>query len=154
MSDLMAQLRAVVPIFLVVALILVFGVFVARRAGLFADTVTVTGNSAAFTAAGTPADSSGSGSSEGGDNPAATSNDTAAASRDLRIVTLLPKDAIPAIFDPSFVTREEADRLLRPEDQVIGVSINGDHRAYGTAFLSSREVVNDTVGGRPIMVTW
>ena len=36
----------------------------------------------------------------------------------------------------------------------MGVSINGEHRAYGTAFLSSREIVNDTVGGRPIAVTW
>ena len=38
--------------------------------------------------------------------------------------------------------------------RVIGVSINGDHRAYSTAQLSSHEVVNDTVGGLPIVVTW
>ena len=76
------------------------------------------------------------------------------ATLDLEIVTVLWKDAIPAIFDPAFVDSSIADTWLRPDDQVIGVSINGDHRAYGTAFLSSREIVNDTVGGRPIMVTW
>ena len=84
-------------------------------------------------------------------------DDTAAGdavSRDLRIVTLLPKDGIPAIFAPEFVTASEADRWLNPEDQVIGLTVNVEHRAYGTAFLSNREIVNDTVGGKPIMVTW
>jgi len=37
---------------------------------------------------------------------------------------------------------------------VIGVEIGGEARAYGTAFLSGHEVVNDVVGGRPIAVTW
>ena len=72
----------------------------------------------------------------------------------LEIITLLPKDGIPAIFDPEFVSADEAVGFLRDDDQVMGVVINGDARAYGTAFLSSREVVNDTVGGRAITVTW
>lgn len=74
--------------------------------------------------------------------------------RDLRLITLLPRDGIPAIFDPTFVSAEEGARQLRDDDLVIGVSIDGDHRAYGVANLSSHEVVNDTVGGKPIAVTW
>jgi hypothetical protein len=37
---------------------------------------------------------------------------------------------------------------------VLGVSINGESRAYSIPFLSGREVVNDVVGGVPIAVTW
>lgn len=72
------------------------------------------------------------------------------------IVSLLPKDAIPAILEDAVrtVTGDEADRQMRPDDRVIGLSINGDHRAYSTAQLSSHEVVNDTVGGVPVAVTW
>ncbi len=72
----------------------------------------------------------------------------------LQIVTLLPPDAIPAINNPSFITAGEADGQLRLTDLVIGVSINGEHRAYGAAFLSAHEIVNDTLGGRAIAVTW
>ena len=74
--------------------------------------------------------------------------------RELKIITLLPKDAIPAIFDPEFIDAAAADGQLDPRDLVIGVSINGEHHAYGVAYLSGREVVNDVVGGRPIAVTW
>ncbi len=70
------------------------------------------------------------------------------------IVTLLPPDAIPAISNPSFITADEADAQLRLTDLVIGVSIEGEHRAYGAAFLSGHEIVNDTLGGRAIAVTW
>ena len=70
------------------------------------------------------------------------------------IVTLLPPDAIPAISNPRFITADEADAQLRLTDFVIGVSIEGEHRAYGAAFLSGHEIVNDTLGGRAIAVTW
>ena len=73
--------------------------------------------------------------------------------RELKLVTLLPKDAIPAIFDPEFVDAAAADDQLDPRDLVIGVSVGGEHHAYGVAFLSGREVVNDFVGGRPVAVT-
>ena len=74
--------------------------------------------------------------------------------RDLRIVTLLPKDAIPAIFDPQFLTAEEADDWYSPDELVLGVEIDGDARAYSVPYLSGREIVNDEVGGRKIAVTW
>ena len=75
-------------------------------------------------------------------------------SDDLRIVTLLPPDAIAAINNPTFISLEEADQQLRLSDLVIGVTIGGEHRAYGAAFLSAHEIVNDTLGGRAIAVTW
>ena len=73
---------------------------------------------------------------------------------DYEIVTLLPKDAIPAIFDPQFLTAQEADEWYDPDELVLGVEIDGDARAYSIPFLSGREIVNDEVGGRKIAVTW
>lgn len=72
----------------------------------------------------------------------------------LEIVTLLLPDAIPAIDRPRIISAEEGDAQLSLSDIVIGVSIDGQHRAYGAAFLSAHEIVNDTLGGRPIAVTW
>ena len=80
-------------------------------------------------------------------------NDPTTPGRTLEIVTLLPRDGIPAILNPQFTSAEEADGYVADEP-VLGVSINGDSRAYSIPFLSGREVVNDTVGGVPIAVTW
>ena len=74
--------------------------------------------------------------------------------RRYEIKTILSKDAIPAIFSPSFFTPEEAVNQYRDTDPVIGVSIGGEHRAYNVAYLSGHEIVNDVVGGKPIAVTW
>ena len=73
---------------------------------------------------------------------------------DLEIVTLLGFDAIPAILEPEFVDAARADEWLDDDDLVIGVSINGDSRAYSVPMLSAHEIVNDVVGGAPIAVTW
>jgi hypothetical protein len=73
---------------------------------------------------------------------------------DLEIVTLLPRDAIPAIDNPRFLAAVEADEYYDPDELVMGVVFNGDARAYSVPFLSNREIVNDTVGGVKIAVTW
>jgi hypothetical protein len=71
------------------------------------------------------------------------------------IVTLLPKDAIPAILDPAPLLVPAAEvRDVRDSDQVLGVVIDEESRAYPIAFLSWHEIVNDTVGGVPIAATW
>ena len=73
---------------------------------------------------------------------------------DLRIITILGKDGIPSIDNPVFLTGQEADNQMLETERVIGVSINGDHRAYPLNMLSRHEIVNDTVGGVPVAVTW
>ncbi len=65
---------------------------------------------------------------------------------------LLRRDSIEPIYDPRFVSPDEAD--LEPGELVMGVSINGDSRAYPIRYLRWREMVNDEVGGIPILVTW
>ena len=72
----------------------------------------------------------------------------------LRIVTLLPKDAIPSIDNPRFYDATTADSEYAPDELVLGVSFDGEARAYSTALLSGHEIVNDVVAGKPIAVTW
>ena len=40
------------------------------------------------------------------------------------------------------------------DEQVLGLSIDGDSRAYPIKMLSRHEIVNDVVGGKPVAVTW
>ena len=90
-------------------------------------------------------------------SPAPASEPTspaAPAPRDLDIVTLLEFDAIKAIDNPEFLSPEELGDTYRPNEKVIGVSIDGDNRAYSVPMLSRHEIVNDTVGGVKIAVTW
>ncbi len=72
----------------------------------------------------------------------------------LDIITVLGKDGIPSIDNPRFVGPGEADQQMQSNERVLGVSINGDHRAYPLNMLSRHEIVNDTAGGVPVAVTW
>lgn len=73
---------------------------------------------------------------------------------DYRIITLLPKDAIPSIDNPKFYSASEADEEYDPDEMVLGVVFDGEARAYSVNMLSSHEIVNDNVAGRAIAVTW
>ena len=66
----------------------------------------------------------------------------------------MPKDGIPSVDNPEFLDAVEASTQIGQQDLIIGVSLNGEHKAYSTAFLSSHEIVNDTVGGVPVAITW
>ena len=70
------------------------------------------------------------------------------------IYSVIPRDRIPAILDPEFLDAAEAIEEYNEHEQVLGLSINGDHRAYPLPFLSQHEIVNDVVGGKPVAVTW
>ena len=70
------------------------------------------------------------------------------------IITVLGKDGIRSIDNPRFVGPVDADRQMESFERVLGVSINGDHLVYPLNMLSRHEIVNDTVGGKPVAVTW
>jgi len=75
------------------------------------------------------------------------------------VVTLLPPDAIPAVMPKEvpqiMVTAQQADAAgMSPTVRVLGVSINGDSRAYPIPFMSEHEIVNDEVGDKLIAATW
>ena len=64
-----------------------------------------------------------------------------------------PKDGIPAIDRPKFRPVSEVKDLAAHEP-VISVEIGGEARAYPLRIMIWHEIVNDRVGGTPIVVTW
>ncbi|MDX1435421.1 MAG: DUF3179 domain-containing protein [Anaerolineales bacterium] len=67
---------------------------------------------------------------------------------------LLPRDSIQSIDEPIYESSAEADRVVDPDERVIGLIINGDARAYPINILSNHEIVNDVVGGEAVAITW
>ena len=65
----------------------------------------------------------------------------------------VPLDVIPAIDDPGSAPADTV-RFMRDTDTVFGVRIAGEHRAYPVKVLSWHELLNDTVGGQPITLSF
>ncbi|MEW6683344.1 MAG: DUF3179 domain-containing protein [Nitrospirota bacterium] len=89
-----------------------------------------------------------------------------------------PRDGIPALTDPAFVPASSAALLRHPcgdkpvdenppglspggfcgflqdDDRVIGIQLNEQAKAYPIKILNWHEVVNDRVGGAPVVVTY
>ncbi|MEX1345788.1 MAG: DUF3179 domain-containing protein, partial [Candidatus Limnocylindrales bacterium] len=64
------------------------------------------------------------------------------------------KDGIPAIDRPQFESIEEARPWVTGLGPVIALEIEGDARAYPLSILTWHEIVNDTVGEVPVIVTF
>jgi len=65
-----------------------------------------------------------------------------------------PKDGIPSIDDPKFVSASEADRWIRDNELVLAIDYRGVKRVYPLQILVWHEIVNDTIAGDPILVTY
>jgi hypothetical protein len=65
---------------------------------------------------------------------------------------LLRRDGIRPIYEPEFVSADEAD--YEDDEMVLGIEIDGEAKAYPIGVLSQREMVNDYLAGTPILVTW
>lgn len=63
------------------------------------------------------------------------------------------KDGIPAIDRPQFVAAAQAD-FVQPDDQVLGLVVQGGSRAYPLRILNWHEVVNDQLGAEPVVITY
>jgi hypothetical protein len=64
-----------------------------------------------------------------------------------------PRDAIPAVDDPTFRDPEDVNELL-DDHLMVGVAFQGEAKAYPVIILDWHEVVNDMVGDVPIVVTY
>jgi hypothetical protein len=65
-----------------------------------------------------------------------------------------PKDGIPAIDRPRFDSASQARAWLRPQEPVIVLRIGRAARAYPLQILMYHEIVNDTLAGVPVAVTF
>ena len=65
-----------------------------------------------------------------------------------------PKDGIPSIDFPKFVSVDNANGWLKDREPVVFVEIDDDARAYPIQILIWHEIVNDTVGGKPLLISF
>ena len=65
-----------------------------------------------------------------------------------------PKDGIRSIDAPTFISVEQAGRILGEDEPVIGLTINGETRAYPLRLLTRSEIANDVIGGVAVAVTY
>ncbi|MDK1017052.1 MAG: DUF3179 domain-containing protein [Actinomycetota bacterium] len=65
-----------------------------------------------------------------------------------------PPDGIPPIDNPVFLDVADNLELLPGGEPVVVLEINGDARAYPIRAMVWHEIVNDTVGGIPVSVTY
>ncbi|HIC89112.1 MAG TPA: DUF3179 domain-containing protein [Anaerolineae bacterium] len=65
-----------------------------------------------------------------------------------------PRDGIPSIDKPRFASARDAADWLADNEPVIVLEIEGDARAYPLQILIWHEIVNDVVGGVPVLVTF
>jgi Protein of unknown function (DUF3179) len=64
-----------------------------------------------------------------------------------------PPDGIPPIDDPRFLVPSNVD-FLSPQEPVISLVVEDDARAYPAQIMVWHEIVNDTIGGVPVTVTY
>lgn len=65
-----------------------------------------------------------------------------------------PKDGIPSIDDPKFVSMDEADEWIEDNELVLAMTYKGVERVYPLQILVWHEIVNDWIAGDPILITY
>lgn len=64
------------------------------------------------------------------------------------------RDGIPALTNPRRVSAASGDAFLCTDSLVLGVAFGGEARAYPHNVFWWHEIVNDVVGGRPIVLSY
>jgi hypothetical protein len=73
--------------------------------------------------------------------------------------TIAPLDPQPRLRgfvpldDPSFITAE-ADTFIGDDELVLGYDQDGEARAYPVSMMHWHHIINDTVQGQPLLVTY
>ena len=65
-----------------------------------------------------------------------------------------PRDGIPPIDEPRPTSQTKADEWLSDREPVLAVAFGDRARAYPVQILVWHEIVNDSLGGRPVAVTY
>ncbi|MEI6473854.1 MAG: DUF3179 domain-containing (seleno)protein [Planctomycetota bacterium] len=106
-----------------------------------------------------------------GDRPIGSGSDPAAygftldplrADRGVLVGSGSPRDFLPSLDAPAVMrgadmlrwNEEHRTRYVVSNDRVAGVVVNGEARAYPLDVLNAHEVINDTLGGVPIAVSY
>jgi len=65
-----------------------------------------------------------------------------------------PKDGIPSIDNPEFVSVEEADEWIQDNELVLAIIYKDVKRVYPLQIMVWHEIVNDNIAGEPILITY
>jgi hypothetical protein len=65
-----------------------------------------------------------------------------------------PKDGIPSIDSPGFVTVTDADKWIEDNELVLAIIYKGTKRVYPLQIMVWHEIVNDNIAGDPILITY
>lgn len=65
-----------------------------------------------------------------------------------------PKDGIPSIDSPKYVSLEEADQWIQDNELVLAIIYKGIKRVYPLQIMVWHEIVNDVIAGDPILITY
>ncbi|MEJ2412389.1 MAG: DUF3179 domain-containing protein, partial [Anaerolineales bacterium] len=65
-----------------------------------------------------------------------------------------PRDGIPPIDNPRFESVSSADGWIEDLEPVILLAHEGETRAYPLQIMTWHEIVNDEIGGDPVLVTF
>jgi hypothetical protein len=66
------------------------------------------------------------------------------------------RDGIPPIYNPTFISIQGSEQIewLTDNHPVAVIEIDGEAKAYPLGILTFHEVVNDTISGKPIVLTY
>jgi hypothetical protein len=65
-----------------------------------------------------------------------------------------PKDGIPSIDNPKYVTVSDADEWIQDNELVLAIIYKNIKRVYPFQILVWHEIVNDVIAGDPILITY
>jgi hypothetical protein len=65
-----------------------------------------------------------------------------------------PKDGIPSIDNPKYVTVDEADEWIADNELVLAIIYKGVKRVYPLQIMVWHEIVNDDIAGDPLLITY
>ena len=65
-----------------------------------------------------------------------------------------PRDGIPSVDNPQFISVDDASSWLQDNEPVIALELNGIARAYPIQILTWHEIVNDVIGETAVIVTF
>ena len=65
-----------------------------------------------------------------------------------------PKDGIPSIDNPKFVSVDEADEWIEGNELILVMEHKGEKRIYPLQIMVWHEIVNDNIAGDPILITY
>jgi hypothetical protein len=65
-----------------------------------------------------------------------------------------PKDGIPAIDNPIYVTLEEADEWIEDNELVLAIIYKGVKRVYPLQIMVWHEIVNEFIAGDALLITY